>query len=99
MRHGPAAFEDIPKVIMLSHASEENITKGWLNTITLHADPERVDCWPCHRLHSDPSTCRKAKDKDVNAAACMADISVETIVQSVKKLLHKDNVVHLQAAE
>jgi ADP-heptose:LPS heptosyltransferase len=76
------AMEDMPKVVMVSHASAENITKHWVNTTTLHADPARVPCWPCHRLHDSIDTC--VPDKDVGkGAACMGDISVETVVRAV----------------
>ncbi len=81
------AFEAMPKIVMLSHASKENITKHWVNTTTLHADPERVPCWPCHRLHDDISTCRENKEK--NGAACISDISVETLVSAVAKAWNK----------
>jgi ADP-heptose:LPS heptosyltransferase len=94
------AMEPMPKVMMVSHASAENITKHWVNTTTLHADPSRVPCWPCHRLHNDISTC--VPDKDVGkGAACMGDISVETVVQAVDKAWSKPtgNVVPLRAAE
>lgn len=80
---GPAwacAFEPMPKLVMVSHASAENITKHWRNTTTLHADPQRVSCWPCHRLHDDKTTCR-ANQED-NGAACISDISVERIVSA-----------------
>jgi ADP-heptose:LPS heptosyltransferase len=83
---GPAwavAFEPMPKIMMISHASVENITKHWINTVTLHADADRVPCWPCHRLHDDPSTCVENKEK--NGAACISDISVETVVRTVKE--------------
>lgn len=93
-----AAFEPMPKIVMVSHASPENITKHWINTVTLHADPERIDCWPCHRLHNDESTCRSAKDLG-KSAACMADISVETVLENVERLWRKNNVIKLQAAE
>lgn len=79
------AMEAMPKIAMVSHASAENITKHWVNTLTLHADQNRVPCAPCHRLHNDISTCHPAKD-GVPAAACMADISVETLMQSVAKM-------------
>lgn len=75
------AMEPMPKIVMVSHASSENITKHWRNAITLHADPDRVPCWPCHRLHDDPSTCVENKEK--NGAACISDISVERLVQTV----------------
>lgn len=81
-----AAMEQTPKVVMVSHASDENITKHWVNTITLHADPNRVPCWPCHRLHNDLTTCTPAKDLGISAA-CMADISVDQIMTAVEKSL------------
>jgi ADP-heptose:LPS heptosyltransferase len=41
------ALEPVPKIMMLSNMSQENVTKHWLQTITLHADPMRVPCYPC----------------------------------------------------
>lgn len=79
------AMESVPKLAMVSHASAENITKHWVNTVTLHADPVRVPCWPCHRLHNDPSTCTPAADGG-KSAACMADISVETVLMHIKAM-------------
>lgn len=78
------AFEPMPKIVMVSHASAENITKHWVNTTTLHADPVRVPCWPCHRLHDSIDTCVAAKDLGASAA-CMADIDVETLIQNVAR--------------
>jgi ADP-heptose:LPS heptosyltransferase len=88
------AMEDMPKIVMVSHASDENITKHWRNTVTLHAEPHRVPCWPCHRLHDDVSTCVENKEK--NGAACISDISVEKLVQTVaEKWKEGDNVIHI----
>jgi ADP-heptose:LPS heptosyltransferase len=70
---------EIRKVVLLSHASPTNITKHWLNTATLHADPQEVPCWPCHRLHKRPETCRV--QPDTGAAACIASISPETLMR------------------
>jgi hypothetical protein len=79
------AFEPTPKIIMVSHASVENITRHHVNTIALSADPDRVGCSPCHRLHSDPSTC--VPNKDGNGPACLSDLSVELIVTAAKAAL------------
>jgi FkbM family methyltransferase len=82
---GPAwavAMRPMPKVVLLSHASALNITTGWVNTVSLHADPARVPCFPCHQLHNSFTTCTKAKD--VDAAACMADIPVDAVVSAVR---------------
>lgn len=91
------AMENTPKIAMLSHSSAENITKHWVNTTTLHADPNNVPCWPCHRLHNDISTCTPNKDGG-HAAACISDISVETLVTTVERLWCKGNVVPLRGA-
>jgi ADP-heptose:LPS heptosyltransferase len=80
------AMEKMPKIVMLSHASQENITKHWHNTITLHADQKRVPCWPCHKLHDGLDTC--VPNKDNNGAACISDISVEEILRKAKVSLN-----------
>lgn len=79
------AFEPMPKVLLLSHASPENISKYWLNTVTMHADPTRVPCWPCHRLHDSPETC--TPNAENTGAACMTDITVEDIVATVEAIV------------
>jgi hypothetical protein len=85
----------MPKIVMVSHASAENITKHWVNTTTLHADPNDVPCWPCHRLHDDPSTC--VPNKEENGARCISYITVEKLVQTVAEQWDKDhNVVHAE---
>lgn len=76
------AMHDMPKILMVSHTSAENITKHWKNTTTLHADPEHVPCWPCHRLHDTQEFCTPNADR--NGAACITDISVDKIVDTVK---------------
>jgi ADP-heptose:LPS heptosyltransferase len=79
------AFHDMPKIVLLSHASPENITKHWKNTTTMHANPARVPCWPCHLLHDTHLTC--FPNKENTGAACVSDISTEMIVQQAFHLL------------
>ena len=89
---GPAwatAFEPNKKVLMVSHASHENIGKHWKNTVTLQADAERVPCFPCHQLHEffqgDPNrfgTCTPNKEK--SGAACITDISTQCVITAAK---------------
>lgn len=43
-----------PKIILMSHASEENLTKYWQNCIPLHSN---AACHPCHKLHYSLDTC------------------------------------------
>ncbi len=82
-----AAMEPNPKILLHGHASVDNITRHWRNTVSLHADPDRVDCWPCHRLQESDidRTCRWNKWK--NGAACITDITVEQVVSAATKLL------------
>lgn len=77
------AMEDMPKVVLLSHASPFNITEHWRNTISLHADPKRVPCWPCHRLHETTATCIRAES--IEAAACMADIHDTVVMEHLHR--------------
>jgi ADP-heptose:LPS heptosyltransferase len=79
------AFERTPQIMLLSHASAENITKHWRNCITLHADYRRVPCGPCHQLHDTIATC--TPNRDGNGAACISDIGVQCVVTAVKAQL------------
>jgi ADP-heptose:LPS heptosyltransferase len=80
-----SAFERVPKIVLLSHASQENITKYWPQTVSLHADQKRVDCWPCHLLHDTVEFCRSNKNHD--GAACISDLSAEMILDAIRTLL------------
>lgn len=91
------AFEELPKIVLLSHASKENITKHWQNTVTLAANVDRVPCWPCHRLHNDISTCTPNRDGG-HAAACMSDISVEAILNAAQTALQRGRVIPFKGA-
>ncbi len=92
------AMEQMPKLVLLSHGSVENVTKHWVNTETLHADPDRVPCWPCHRLHDDIETCTPNADGG-HAAACISDISVDRILDAVRTAWDANsNVVPLREA-
>ena len=42
------------KVVLLSHSSIENLTKHWVNTVSLHTD---APCYPCHQLHLSVREC------------------------------------------
>lgn len=76
-------MEDMSKLVLLSHASPENITKHWANTTSLHATAD-VDCWPCHQLHDSRDTCRPNKEN--TGAACISSITVDGVITSALKL-------------
>lgn len=77
------AYEAMLKVVMLSHSSNENLTRDWLNTVALEAP---VNCHPCHRIHNASMT-MCGKDKITGASACMAYYSSDLVAEFVLKEL------------
>ena len=49
-----SACYDTPKIVMLSHSSEENLTKHWKNCTSLYSN---APCYPCHQLHYTLESC------------------------------------------
>ena len=100
---GPAwavAQMDMPKIILLSHASPENITKHWKNTVTLHANPSRVPCWPCHILIDEQEECERLSGrKDVVGSACISDVAPDVVFREVSKALNMNTASMSVAAE
>lgn len=94
------AFEAMPKVVMLSHSSPENLTRDWINTAALEAP---VACHPCHRIHNvGVAFC--TKDRLSGASACMASYSADLVAELVLKSLgitmqhgkHQGRVIELK---
>ncbi len=52
---------DVPKVVMLSHSSVENLTRDWKATIAL--TPNSTPCYPCHQLHYGWEHCHQQRVK------------------------------------
>lgn len=75
-------MEAVPKVIYLSHSTQENLTKHWANTIALEADVEKVPCArACHRLHYSWDFCNQ--DPVSGAAACAAAIGPDEVFKAI----------------
>jgi len=88
------AMEQVPKIMLHSHASVENITKHWVRTVSLSAKLEKVPCFSCHMLHDNIDTCLETQrtcggtiDTEMTGAACITSIDVETVVEAAKALL------------
>lgn len=77
------AMEAMPKVVMLSHSSNENLTRDWVNTVALDAP---VACHPCHRIHNH-GMAMCSKDTVTGGAACMASYSAEFVADLVLRAL------------
>lgn len=74
------AMEPMLKVVLLSHSSNENLTKHWTNTAAL--EPNGVACYPCHRVHgAHLGFC--SRDTVTGCSACMASAPADTVADFV----------------
>lgn len=73
------SFEPMLKVALLSHSSDLNLTRDWPETISFA--PEGLDCYPCHRIHTDMTFC--TQDARSRAAACQAAVQPGAVVEQV----------------
>jgi len=79
-----ASCFDTPKIVLLSHSSEENLTKYWRNCTALRATD--CNCYPCHKLiytSYATTTCPRGK-KDV-AVRCMENLHPKQVYEQIHK--------------
>ena len=72
------SFEDVPKILMLSHSSRENIGGSWVNTDAIEPLSE---CHPCHKIHYGWHTCNR--DENTGTAKCASSISIDRVYDSI----------------
>lgn len=78
-------MEDVPKVIALSHSTEENLTKHWKNTTVLKPN---VKCYPCHKLHYGKGACPWVNfAEDVQAPACCVNIGANEYFTAIRGII------------
>lgn len=80
-----AAHMPMPKIVLLSHSSANNLTKHWVNTRSI--EPQNTSCYPCNRMIYGWSDCRK--DEATGTAACQADISVDQVWSAFEDSMKK----------
>jgi len=76
------AFEPVPKIVLLSHSTHQNLTRDWVNCTPMTGDPA---CYPCHQIHLDRATC--TVDAATGAAACQAGIGVDEVMTELRTRL------------
>jgi ADP-heptose:LPS heptosyltransferase len=74
-------LESVPKVVMLSHSSVNNLTRDWVNTRSLSG---AVPCYPCHQVHYTHQYC--PQDETTKAAKCQAAITIEQAMDALTDL-------------
>ena len=73
----------VGKVIMLSHSTEENLTKYWKDTTVLTGD---VPCYPCHQMHFQP-TISCPNNAATSAAECASEIAPDRAMKAIAERL------------
>jgi ADP-heptose:LPS heptosyltransferase len=87
-----AACMSVPKVVILSHSTQENLTRDWKNTVSLYAKNTVCagrgdnEAPACHMMHYDWSACTQTPD---GVAQCQADISATDVWLEVEKILDR----------
>jgi ADP-heptose:LPS heptosyltransferase/predicted SAM-dependent methyltransferase len=75
---------NIAKIIHLSHSSSENLTRDWINCITL--TPQSCSCYPCHQLNASFNECPR---HHTGVAKCQGQIFPETMWNAIKQQIHE----------
>jgi len=83
-----AGSMDAPKIVTLSHSSEEMLTKHWKNAIPLR-QPSGVGCerQPCRQLHQTWEYCNK--HEPTGTALCQASISASMMWDAIASVMEK----------
>ena len=76
-----ASCYETPKIVLLSHSSEENLTKYWKNC---HPIVPPVKCYPCHQLHYDKNSC--PIEEQTQFPVCVALLHPGLILEKVEKI-------------
>jgi len=78
-----AGCYDTPKIVLLSHSSEENLTKYWKNCTNLHASQDEVPCYPCHQLHYTLESC--PLHEKLKTPLCMTQLKYEVVKNEIER--------------
>lgn len=77
------ACEEVPKIVFLSHSTEENLTRDWVHTTSLQSKGTKCkgrgsdEAPACHTLHYGWSHC--TRDEETSTAQCQKDITVDEV--------------------
>lgn len=81
-----------PKVLFLSHSSEENLCRDWVNTVSIASEnthcPGRGanEAPACHMLHYSWEFCKQDKERGI--AQCMADLDGTAVWHAIRDAIY-----------
>lgn len=91
-----ACMETMPKIVFLSHSTEENLTRDWVNTYAMQAKGTKClgrgdnEAPACHQLHYGWANC--TKDEETGTAQCQKDIPSEEVWARVASIIDESRV-------
>jgi ADP-heptose:LPS heptosyltransferase len=80
-----AGMLDIPKIVFLSHSSENNFAKYYKNMVALSPNSEDCSCYPCHKLIYGWKNCVR----DDVGALCQTKISLDQFWEAFRFQVNK----------
>lgn len=75
------SLSGVPKVVILSHSSREQLIPHWRNTMAVYPEREVCPCYPCHQIHTVRETCNF--DHEAGAALCQSMIPPQEIFDAI----------------
>ena len=96
------ANEPMPKMVFLSHSTEENLTRDWVNTISLQSKGTKCkgrgddEAPACHKMLYGWKDC--TKDEETGTAQCQVDISKEEVYHHLEQFIDRELAANLKAA-
>jgi SAM-dependent methyltransferase len=77
------SMEPMKKIVFLSHSSVENLTRDWVNTVSLFS--RNTPCYPCHRMVQNWTDCNQ--EGKTGIAKCQADIHPSEVWDAIVETL------------
>ena len=86
-------FNDVPKILLLSHSSPSNYAISLKNCVTVTSD--NCKCYPCHQMHYGFEFCSTIEMEDENGdsamiAECQVKLDPENVAFVINKILNKE---------
>lgn len=81
------AMEPMPKIVLLSHSTKENLTRDWVNTQSMAATE---GCTSCHKMVYTWDQC--VRDEATGTAQCMVNIHPDEVWNALCVSLEKEEL-------